>query len=138
MTRRLKDIMLAAGCAALLASVTLSAQNKREVADIPFAFHANGVRLGPGTYVFKQVNDGGLFQVSDSAGGSIFVSLHAGSTGAPENPRLDFRCYGSDRVLAQVWTPEGTSYSASESTIEKDLHRRVDMATLVSAAVRDR
>ena len=138
MTRRLTHIILTAGLSTLLGAVNLSAQGQREVAEIPFAFHANHKLMPAGKYVVEQKNEIGIFQLRDSAGEAIFVSMIQQDRGKADNPKLTFRCYGNDRVLAQVWTEDGRGYGVSESSIEKDLHRRLDMAALISVRLTPR
>ncbi len=138
MTRRLTNTMLIAGLSVLLGSFAVSAQSSREVADIPFDFHAQGVTLPAGTYTVKQVNENGLFQIYDGTGHSTFLSAPIKEMGATGNPRLLFRCTGNERILAQVWTVGDAGYSVPDSWLEKQNHRRLDMAALVSVRLTSR
>ncbi|MBV9613406.1 MAG: hypothetical protein JO091_13110 [Acidobacteriaceae bacterium] len=132
MKRHLKHIILTAGLSALLGTVAVSAQDQTEVAEIPFAFHANHQLLPAGKYTVSQRNVNGLFQLSNGEGQGLFVSMIDEGDKSGGDPKLSFRCYGNERVLASIWTADGTKYTVSDSSIEKDLHRRIDMSALIS------
>jgi hypothetical protein len=54
MKRHLQNIVLTAGLSVLLGSSTLSAQNQKAVANIPFAYHVGQQTFSPGKYTFGQ------------------------------------------------------------------------------------
>jgi hypothetical protein len=130
MKRQLKPIILTAGLSALLGSLTLSAQDySREIANVPFPFHASERTLPAGAYTLKQVKSGGLFQVYDSYGHSFFLNAPVQKSSKAVNPRLTFACYGNDCLLSQVWMPESTTgFSISDSAMKKQLNRKIGMA----------
>jgi len=131
MKRNLTHIILTAGLSALLGTLTLSAQDRTETAEIPFAFHANHQLMPAGKYTVEDRNASGIFLIHGDQGGT-FVSMAPEDRGPAGNAKLTFRCYGNERVLASIWTDDGASYSVSTSSIEKDLHRRIDMGTSLS------
>jgi hypothetical protein len=130
MKPQLKPIILTAGLSALLGSLTLSAQDySREIADVPFAFHASERILPAGEYTLKQTNSRGLFRVDDSKGHSLFLNAPILQSSKAVNPRLTFACYGNECVLSQVWMPESTTgFSISDSAMKKQLTRKIGMA----------
>ncbi len=130
MTRKL-TMILTAGLSALLGSLTLSAQGQQEVATVPFAFHANTRTLPAGKYTVSQHGTAGLFQVSDSAGHSIFVAAPELKEGKADNPRLTFACYGHDCSLSQVWMPgSDIGYVVSKRSEERSLGMSADIVSV--------
>src|SRR5579875_1912968 len=133
MTHRFTTMILTAGLSALLAGLTLSAQiNRSEVATIPFAFEAQGQWHPAGTYRVQQRNESGLFQLYSVEGESTFLNAPVENTGAAESPKLVFRCYGNERVLATIWMENRTRYSTRESSREKEMRRSLGMSSLIS------
>ncbi len=135
MHRHFTKIILTAGLSALLGSLTLSAQDQREVANIPFAFEANHTTLPAGEYSVNRLNSVGMFQIYDASGHSIFLSAPVQTLGAAD-PKLTFRCYGNDRVLSQIWTDEGVGYGVVKSSWEKN--RKLEMSAVISVALKHR
>lgn len=138
MKHRLTRFILTAGLSALFGSLVLSAQDQKEVANIPFAFQANDRVLPAGEYKVSETRTPGIFVLSDADAHSMFLVARLNDTGARDNPRLTFRCYGNERVLSQIWMENGSEYSLPESSAEKNLHRRLQMAALVSVRLTPR
>ena len=133
MRKQFTFTVLTAGFAALLGSLTLSAQDKQEVADIPFAFHANTRVLPAGKYRVQQQNTSGLFQLFDAQGHSLFVPAPDMRKGDPAKPKLTFACYGSECLLSQIsMAGDDIVYAVTPSTLDKELTRKVGIAALVS------
>jgi hypothetical protein len=123
MTRNLTHRILTAGLSALLGTASLTAQNSREVADVPFTFHAGQQTFSAGKYEVKESNAVGLFQLAGSEGKSIFVSAPILKTTDPQKPHLTFVRYGDEYVLSEISMPgKNVSYGASQSAIEKNLN----------------
>jgi hypothetical protein len=135
MKHRFTRFILTAGLSGLLGSLVLSAQGQREKADIPFAFQTTDRTLPAAEYAVEETSSKGIFKLSDTSGHALFVASHPIDTGAPGNPRLLFRCYGSERMLSQVWTNNGSGYSVNEPAAEKNLRRQVKIASVVSVAL---
>jgi hypothetical protein len=134
MKKYFTHIILTAGLSAILGSLTLSAQDQREVANIPFAFEVNHVSLPAGEYTVQRMN-AELFQMYDADGHSTFLMAPVKTEGKPD-PRLTFRCYGNDRVLSEIWTDDGIGYGLLKSKWEKD--RKLEMSAVISVALKHR
>lgn len=137
MKRNLTNIMLTAGLSALLGTATLGARDTVAVAEIPFAFHATDRVLPAGTYTVERYQSR-IFLLYDGRGHSIFFGTSGEEQGEPSSPRLTFQCYGNERALSEIWTVDGRGYSASKSSLEKNLHRKLEMATLIEVPLRQR
>ena len=72
MTRNLTHRILTAGLSALLGTASLSARDMREVADVPFTFHAGQQTFSAGKYEVSESNTAGLFRLAGWEGKSIF------------------------------------------------------------------
>ncbi len=140
MTRQLTNILLTAGLSALLGAATLSARDKTEVANVPFAFHAQQTALEAGKYTVQEKSSNGLFLVrSNDGGGSVFMQMHPDVSADPRNPKLTFACYAGDCVLAKI-SIEGSevTYAVSQSSIEKGLSRKLGFAAMISVPLKAR
>jgi hypothetical protein len=132
-------LMLTAGLSALLGATVAVAQNQTEVADIPFAFHAAEMTLPAGQYTVLEQSAGGLFQVRGADGRSIYVSMHPGKTSNPDEPKLTFVHDGEDYVLKGVSMNGHTEgWESSQSAIEKNLSRKLGVATMIAVPLRAR
>lgn len=135
MKLHLTHILLTAGLSALLGTAALSAQERIDVADIPFAFHAGEKTLPAGAYTVREYGTR-IFLISGENGNSAFVLTPGSKIGEPENPRLVFRCYGNEHVLSQIWMYDGSGYGLGKSSLEKS--RRLEMASLVVVRLKQR
>jgi len=136
MQRKLNRIIMSAALSALFGGVMLSAQERVEVATIPFDYHANTKVLPAGTYRVEQLNDRGLFRLSDNSGNGIFVPATQTKEGKANNPRLTFLHYGNDYILSEIWMPGNpTGQAISERSLDRELTRKVGVASLVSVAL---
>jgi hypothetical protein len=117
----------------VLGSLTLSAQDKVETAKIPFAFQANHKALAAGDYRVEQLNNAGTFMVRNERGESIFVSVPELIEASPSaQPHLTFACYEGNCVLSQIWMPgSNVAYGRSDAAVNRDLQRRLGMATMI-------
>ena len=132
--------VLTAGFAALLGSLTLSAQNT-ESAKIPFAFQANHTSMPAGDYTITRANELGIFQITSRTGShSVLVNAPVGlSAKSKANPHLTFRCYGTNRVLSEIWMPASeTGNGRAPSAVEHDLQRKLEMAAMISVPLKSR
>jgi hypothetical protein len=132
MKHRLTRVILIAGLSALFGSIVVSAQGLQAKANIPFGFQTSERTLAAGEYIVQETSSRGVIKLSDHDGHAIFVSSYVTDTGAPANPRLVFRRYGSEHMLSQVWMEDGSGYSVARSAAEKNLRRQLKIATLVS------
>ncbi len=138
MKSQFKPIVLAAAASVLFGGLMLSGQNRRSVADIPFAFEASHVSLPAGHYTVSETNTNGMFQIYDSAGHSVFVGMVPQGILETAKPSLTFLCAGNERILSQLTTDSGTEYGVSKSSIERDLNRRLDFSAVISVALKSR
>jgi hypothetical protein len=104
MKRHLNNIVLAAGLSVLLGSSILSAQNRKAVASIPFAYHVGEKTLSPGTYtIAKSGSSQGVFALRETAmGHDIFMPVLKQGTGDKDAWDLTFSCYAGECSLAQI------------------------------------
>jgi hypothetical protein len=140
MKRQLATFFLTAGLSAALGPLSLSAQSTTTaIAEIPFAFQVQQRTLPAGKYTIDRKSTAGLFQVFDHEGHSIFLTAPVQVKSDPEEPKLSFACYGSDCVLAKIGMPGGeVGYSLSQSSIERNLHRRVGMTPMISIRLKSK
>ncbi len=127
-------IVLAAGLT-VLGSLTLSAQDTQENAKVPFAFQASHTSFAAGNYSVYLLNRGGLFQVTSNSGGhSIFINTApVGEVKGYSEPHLTFACYQGDCALSQIWMPGSkVGYGRSTASVDRDLQRKLGMATMIS------
>jgi hypothetical protein len=110
MKQHLRNIVLTAGLSILLGSSTLSAQDQKAVADIPFAYHVGEQTFSAGKYTVGQTHVQGIFVVRQNATGhAIFMPVQAQGTGEKDAWKLTFACYAGECSLSQIWLA-GDSY----------------------------
>jgi hypothetical protein len=139
MKLNMTHMILTAGLSALLGTVSLGAQSLREVADVPFTFHAQHQALPAGQYQIAERSSGGLFQLYGPDRKSIFVGAMIPVTANPDKPHLRFACYGGQCVLSEIAMPGSqTAYRASQSQIDKNLSHKLGIATMISVPLKVR
>ncbi len=139
MTRQLTNTLLTAGLSALLGAAALSAQDRTEIANIPFAFHTQNTALEAGKYRVNEQGANGIFQLYAESGRSLFVTTHPAGSSDPNNPKLTFACYGGQCVLAKISMPgSDTEWAQSQSSIEKNLGHKLGVAAMISVPLRAR
>ncbi len=137
MKRQFTSFIMGAALSAVAGTTLVSAQDKREVADVHFAYQATGRTLQPGTSVVKQVNDAGLYQVSDSSGNSVFWSGSKQVRANPAKPHLKFVCYAKGCSLDEIAMPGSTvAYKLSQPANEGQFSRKIGIATVISVPLR--
>jgi hypothetical protein len=127
------QIVLTAGLI-VLGSLTLSAQDKSEIAQVPFAFHAYGNSFAAGGYRVDALNSTGLFQIISRADGrSIFLNApHTLESSDVNDPHLTFACYAGDCVLKEIWMRgSNVGYARSDGAVDTDMQRKLSMAAMV-------
>jgi hypothetical protein len=103
MKRHLNNIVLTAGLSVLLGSSTLSAQDQKAVANIPFAYHVGQQTFSPGKYTVAKGSLPGVFALRETASGhDIFIPVLPHNTGDKDAWNLTFSCYASDCSLSQI------------------------------------
>ncbi len=139
MQRKLNRIMLAATLSALFGSFGLSAQDRMETAEIPFDYHANTKVLPAGNYRIEETSTMGLFRISDGRGHGLFVSAPTPQDGKAGKGHLAFLHSGNDYVLSQIWMPgNSVGQVIPDSTLERQLTRKIGVASLVTVALHNR
>jgi hypothetical protein len=128
------SIVLTAGLA-MLGCLTLRAQNSQEIANIPFAFHANQTAFAAGEYRLQKLNTNGMFRLSSTGDGhSIFVN--APPIVEAKNyveGHLTFACYQGDCVLSQIWLAGSKiGYARLDSAIDHDRQRKIGVASMIN------
>jgi hypothetical protein len=116
-------------------SLTLSAQNKSADAKVPFAFTANHKSYPAGDYRIQQMDSAGVFQLNDYADAKSGIVGTSGreSKSSADPGHLTFACSQGDCVLSEVWLPgSSVGYIRSNSSVDRDLQRRLGMATMVN------
>ncbi len=133
MKRILTSILVAAGIGGPFVS-HLAAQHYQLVADVPFAFVANGTNLPAGKYaVSRQTASSAVWALRGTLGNGIVAQFGIPQDGSPNNPSLTFACYGKECVLAKINPGDGQSaYGVSSESIEKNLHHKLGMASMLS------
>ncbi len=139
MKRKMTHMILTAGLSALFGTAILSAQNSREVANIPFTFHAQQQTLAAGTYQIAERGSDGIFQLSGPDRKSIFVGALVPISANPNKPHLKFACYGHECVLSEISMPgRETAYRVSQSQIDKNLTHKLGIASMISVPLKAR
>ncbi len=137
MNRLSKNIVLAAVLSAFAGAAVTSAQELRETATVPFEFHTQGPTLAAGKVDVKEVNDRGIYLVSDSTGHSTFWTASRKDSADPDKPHLTFACYGHDCVLAEIsMAGSDTAYKLSQSAIDKQLPRNIGVSAMIRVPLR--
>jgi hypothetical protein len=102
MKLQLTTMVLSAGISALLGSSTVSAQNRKATADIPFAYHVGQQTFSPGNYTIAKGSLQGVFALRETdTGRGIFMTVVQENTG--DNAwNLTFTCNAGDCSLSQI------------------------------------
>jgi hypothetical protein len=103
MKLQLTTMVLTAGLSVLLGSSTLSAQNRKATADIPFAYHVGQQTFSPGNYTIAKGSSQGVFALRETATGhGVFMLATQQSTGNKDAWNLTFSCYATDCSLSEI------------------------------------
>ena len=133
MKRRITTIALTATFSALIGGALLNAQDRSEVANVPFAFHANGKLMPAGTYSIAEQNAAGdVYQITSSAGSLFWLGTQE-KKADPANPKLTFVKAGDEYVLSSISMPGSTvSRGISDAAVQKGFSRSMGIVSLVS------
>lgn len=137
MGRLVSGMLTMAGAAAVFGSSLMGQESAREVANIPFAFHATQTTLPAGSYVVRVTNSTGVMQIADkNTGRSIMVPTRGRQSGSNETPRLTFHRYGNEYFLSEIWMPQQVNgYTVGRSAREKELSKQPGQLALASVRV---
>jgi hypothetical protein len=131
MKLHLRSVVLTAGLSALLGSLTLSAQDQKEVANIPFAYHVGQQNLPAGKYTVGETSTHGILQLRDNASGhSILVPVIPEDTGKSDS-KLTFGCYAGQCSLSEVWMA-GDVYKLRAKQFPREAKNQLGVVAMVS------
>ena len=137
MTRSFVKSVLIGGFFALIGAGTLAAQNRAEVAQIPFAFQTQQKTFAPGKYRVAERNTYGLFQLYSEDGHSILISAISQNDSNPTKPHLTFTCYARTCALSEISMPgSATAYRLSKSQLDKELPHKLGLAAMISVPLK--
>jgi hypothetical protein len=120
MKQHLRNIVLTAGLSVLLGSSTLSAQDQKAVANVPFAYQVGQKNLTSGSYTIQKVNASGVFRLRhDQLSHSIFFSATPLDTGRNNESKLTFSCYAGQCSLSEVWMAGNGYRSTARATVSQ-------------------
>lgn len=137
MKLHLRTIVLSAGLSALLGSIALSAQDQKEVANIPFAYHVGQQTLPAGKYTVQETSTRGVLQLRDNASRhSIFVPVINEDTGKNDS-KLTFGCYGDQCSLSEIWMA-GDVYKLRAKPFPREAKNQIGVVAMVSVPLLSR
>ena len=132
MKQHLKNIVLTAGLSVLLGSSTLSAQDQKVSANIPFAYHVGEKTFSAGKYTIAQTHTAGIFALRQSdTGEGIFMPVQAQGTQEKDAWKLTFGCYAGQCSLSQIWLA-GDSYNLRQRPSVHLAKNQTGIVTMVS------
>jgi hypothetical protein len=132
MKRHLKNIVLSAGLSVLLGSSTLSAQDLKATANIPFAYHVGQQTFSPDNYTIAKGSSQGVFSLRETdTGRGILMLATQQSTGNKDTWNLTFSCYAGDCSLSQIQMA-GNAYKPTA----RPLVRLGKVAAMISVPLR--
>jgi hypothetical protein len=103
MKQHLRNIVVTAGLSVLLGGGTLSAQDQKATANIPFAYHVGQQTFSPGNYTIAKGSSQGVFELRETdSGRGIFMLATQQSTGNKDAWNLTFSCYAGDCSLSEI------------------------------------
>ena len=136
MKLQLTTIVLTAGLSALLRSSTLSAQDQKAVANIPFAYHVGQQTFSPGKYTIANTSSQGLFALRGTeTGRGIFMPVVHQDTGDKNAWNLTFSCYAGDCSLSQIHVA-GESYNLIARPPVRVANNQLAVAAMISVPLR--
>jgi hypothetical protein len=116
-------------------SLILAQETGREVAKVPFAFHARETTLPAGSYFVSSTNLGILRIADKNTGHAVMVPTRGRESGSG-NPRLTFHRYGNEYFLAEIWMPDQVNgYTVSQSAREKELAKQPGQLAFASVVL---
>ena len=135
MKLQLTTIVLTAGLSVLLGGSTLSAQDQRATADIPFAYHVGQQTLPQGTYMIQETSARGVLQMrSKTSGHAILVPVILADTGKNDS-KLTFGCYAGQCSLSQI-SMAGDVYKLRASPPVRVANNQLGVAAMISVPLR--
>ncbi len=139
MTRQVTKAALTAGLSALLGAAVLSAQDRTEIATVPFAFHAQQTSFEAGKYRVDESTTSGVFRISEESGRAIYLMEHPVGEAKSIQAKLVFACYGGKCELAKIEMPgSNVEWGESKSSLEKSLSHKLGASLMISVPLKAR
>jgi hypothetical protein len=136
MKQHLRNIVLTAGLSVLIGSSTLSAQDQKAVANIPFAYHVGEKTFSPGKYTIAKSSSQGVFALRETdTGRGIFMSVISEDTGGKNAWNLTFNCYAGDCSLSQIRMAR-ESYKLKVKSPVRLANNQLGVAAMISVPLR--
>jgi hypothetical protein len=136
MKLKLTTIVLTAGLSVLLGSSTLSAQDQKAVANIPFAYHVGEKTFSPGKYTVAKSTLPGFFALRETdTGRGIFMSVIPEGTSANGAWDLSFSCYSGECSLSQI-RMAGNAYNLIAKPPVRVANNQLGVAAMISVPLR--
>ena len=136
MKQHLRNIVLTAGLSVLLGSSTLSAQDQKAVANIPFAYHVGQQTFSPGKYTVAKNSSHDVFALRETdTGRGIFMPALHHDTGDKHAWNLTFSCYAEDCSLSQIHMA-GESYKLRAKSPMRLANNQLGVAAMISVPLR--
>jgi len=135
MKRHLRNIVLTAGLSVLFGGSTLSAQDQKAMADIPFAYNVGQQTLPQGTYMVQETSTRGILQIrSKSSSHAILVPVILNDTGKNDS-KLTFGCYAGQCSLSQI-SMAGDFYKLRAKPSVRLASNQLGVAAMISVSLR--
>jgi hypothetical protein len=136
MKTHLNNIVLTAGLSVLLGSSTLSAQNQKAVANIPFAYHVGEQTFSSGTYTVAETQaQGVVVLLQTETGRAIFLPVLLHDMGRKDAWNLTFSCYAGDCSLSQI-RMAGNAYKLTTRPPVRVANNQLGVAAMISVPLR--
>ncbi len=138
--KTLNTFVLVMSAAAMLGTTGLYAQSG-VVANVPFNFTAENVKMSAGEYTLTAINrtSGVIRMLNVATGHSILVnapaSLATYKGNGEETGKLIFHRYGDRYFFSEVWTPDGLRGHVAPSKLEREIQTSGEELALVSIPI---
>ena len=136
--KTMKNFILSAGLAALFGSLTVSAQDLKEVANIPFDYSVGQQSMSAGKYTLAELSTRGMFRITDNtSGGSMFLNSVPQDVQPNSESKLVFRCYAGQCSLSQIWI-SGNSYKLTARPLPREAKNQLGVVAMISVPLLSR
>jgi hypothetical protein len=134
MKQHLRNIVLTAGLSVLFGTSTLSAQDQKATANIPFAYQVGQQTLPQGTYMVQETSTRGVLQMRNhSSGQAILLPMILEDTGKNDS-KLTFGCYAGQCSLSQI-SMAGDVYKLRAKPAVRLANNQLGVAAMISVSL---